>query len=120
MSIYGPTPLVVEDLEEYAKRTYVDARDNLLVEKAGSTMTGDLHMSGKLVRGLPTVYPPLPPQYTNDSAVCWTQSVQLTQDAITNTPTPTLPQNAANKEYVDAQLHKPIISIATEHTGALT
>ena len=120
MSIYGPTPLVVEDLEEYAKQTYVDARDNLLVEKAGSTMTGDLHMSGKLVRGLPTVYPPLPPQYTNDSAVCWTQVVQLTQDAINTTPTPTLPQNAANKEYVDAQRHKPIISIATEHTGALT
>ena len=118
MSIYHCPNTLVEDLEEYAKQTYVDARDNLLVEKAGSTMTGDLNMSGKLVRGLPTVYPPLPPQYTDDSAVCWTQAVQLTQDAIINTPTPTLPQNAANKHrankaYVDAQLHKPIISIAT-------
>ena len=122
MSIYGPNnnaPLV-EDLGEYAKKTYVDGQDDLLVEKVGSTMTGDLHISGKLVRGLPTVYPPFPPQYTDDSAVCWTQAVQLTQDAIINTPTPTLPQNAANKAYVDAQLHKPIISIATEHTGALT
>ena len=109
MSIYGPnnnTPLVVGDLEEYAKQAYVDGQDDLLVENAGSTMTGDLHMSGKLVRGLPTVYPPLPPQYTDDSAVCWTQSVQLTQASI-------------NEHNIDKR-HKPVITIATEHTGNLT
>ena len=58
MSIYGPnndTPLVVEDLEEYAKQTYVDSQDEVSI----------------------------------------------------------------NEHNIDKR-HKPVISIATEHTGALT
>ena len=58
MSIYGPnnnTPLVVGDLEEYAKQTYVDSQDEVSI----------------------------------------------------------------NEHNIDKR-HKPVISIATEHTGALT
>ena len=58
MSIYGPnndTPLVVEDLEGYAKQTYVDSQDEVSI----------------------------------------------------------------NEHNIDKR-HKPVISIATEHTGALT
>ena len=55
MSIYGPTPLVVGDLEEYAKQTYVDSQDEASI----------------------------------------------------------------NEHNIDKR-HKPVISIAMEHTGALT
>ena len=58
MSIYGPnnnTPLVVGDLEEYAKQTYVDSQDEVSI----------------------------------------------------------------NEHNIDKR-HKPVISVATEHTGALT
>ena len=112
MSIYGPA-----EAQAHVEQTYVDAQDGLRVQKIGDIMTGDLHMSGKLVRGLPTVYPPTPPQYTDDCAVSWTQAVKLVQSAITTVPTPTLPLNAANKAYVDAV--KPVISLVAEQNGAL-
>ena len=41
MSIYGPnndTPLVVEDLEGYAKQTYVDSQDEVSINSFPLTL----------------------------------------------------------------------------------
>ena len=37
------------------------------VTKSGDTMTGDLNMTGRLVKGLPVNYPPVP--YVGNEAV---------------------------------------------------
>lgn len=71
------------------------------VSKAGDTMSGDLNMGGKLVRGLPVNYPPL---YVGNEAVSWTQAVGLVTDATTNNATvPTGNNYLTNKKYVDDQ-----------------
>ena len=65
-------------------------------------MTGDLDMSEKLVRGLPTVYPPTPPMYTGNEAVSWDQAVALAQDTVKNLADPVLPQNVATVDLWDS------------------
>ena len=87
--------------QDAATKSYVDNQNGLRVLKTGDTMTGDLDMSGKLVRGLPTVYPPTPPMYTGNEVVSWDQAVALAQDTVKNLVDPVLPQNAATKNYVD-------------------
>lgn len=90
------------------------------VSKSGDTMTGDLDMSGNLVKGLPIQYPPI---YVGDEATSWTQTVGLVQDAaltlvqkegdsmtgnlnmdgntVTNVSDPVNAQDVASKNYVD-------------------
>ena len=70
------------------------------VAKAGDTMTGKLQMSGNLVHGLPTTYPP---SYSGDEATSWSQAVGLARDVVGNLADATQPQNAATKNYADTQ-----------------
>ena len=100
---------------EYAKLTYVNTRDELRVAKSGDTMTGDLSMSGNVIRGLPTNYPPH--NYSGNEVPSWFQVVRLKQDAVTRVREPIDPDNAATKNYVDSR--KPLITVWAEEKGAL-
>src|SRR6218665_4033635 len=63
-------------------------------------MTGDLIFNNnKLVKGLPTRYPPI---YVGDEVVSWSQAVELTKDATTNNKTvPANDKHLTNEKYVD-------------------
>src|SRR6218665_3954769 len=63
-------------------------------------MTGDLIFNNnKLVKGLPTSYPPI---YVGDEVVSWSQAVELTKNATTNNETvPANDKHLINKKYVD-------------------
>src|SRR6218665_2416210 len=65
-----------------------------------NAMTGDLIFNNnKLVKGLPTSYPPI---YVGDEVVSWSQAVELTKDATTNNETvPANDKHLTNKKYVD-------------------
>src|SRR6218665_3765716 len=65
-----------------------------------NVMTGDLIFNNnKLVKGLPTRYPPI---YIGDEVVSWSQAVELTKDATTNNETvPANDKHLTNKKYVD-------------------
>src|SRR6218665_150391 len=64
-----------------------------------NAMTGDLIFNNKLVKGLPTRYPPI---YVGDEVVSWSQAVELTKDATTNNETvPAIDKHLTNKKYVD-------------------
>src|SRR6218665_4000959 len=65
-----------------------------------NAMTGDLIFNNsKLVKGLPTTYFPI---YVGDEVVSWSQAVELTRDATTNTETvPANDKHLTNKKYVD-------------------
>src|SRR6218665_2894300 len=65
-----------------------------------NAMTGDLIFNNnKLVKGLPTSYPPI---YVGDELVSWSQAVELTKDATTNNETvPANDKHLTNKKYVD-------------------
>ena len=83
---------LVSDLSEYVKKDYVDAQDALRVLKAGDTMTGDLDMGGKLVRGLPKDLR----DYEGDEATSWNQVTKK------------------------VAMRKPLIAVWAEQTGPLT
>ena len=78
-------------------------------------MTGDLSMSGNVIRGLPTNYPPH--NYSGNEVPSWFQVVRLKQDAVTRVREPIDPDNAATKNYVDSR--KPLITVWAEEKGAL-
>src|SRR6218665_2562097 len=65
-----------------------------------NAMTLDLIFNNnKLVKGLPTRYPPI---YIGDEVVSWSQAVELTKDATTNNETvPANDKHLTNKKYVD-------------------
>ncbi|KAH3890572.1 hypothetical protein DPMN_014657 [Dreissena polymorpha] len=95
-----------------ATKSYVDKQDSAqiitlnsyvdthAVSKSGDTMTGDLNMGGRMVKGLPVHYPPT--TYLGSEASSWSQVTQLvnaevqnaikitkeliTKELITNTP----------------------------------
>jgi len=109
------------NISDAATKNYVDGR----VKKSGDTMTGDLNMSGKLVKGLPTISPPI---YHGDEATSWSQTTSLVIDAantrvkksgdtmtgdlnmgvrnITSLAEPTNISDAATKNYVDGRVKK--------------
>src|SRR6218665_960347 len=63
-----------------------------------NAMTGELIFNNnKLVKGLPTRYPPI---YVGDEVVSWSQAVELTKDATTNNETAN-DKHLTNKKYVD-------------------
>ena len=68
---------VNEILSGYAKTDYVDVQDGLHVLKAGDTMSGDLDMRGRLVRGLPKDLR----SHKGDEATSWNQVVKTTSSA---------------------------------------
>src|SRR6218665_2462621 len=63
-------------------------------------MTGNLIFNNnKLVKGLPTRYPPI---YVGDAVVSWSQAVELIKDATTNIEAaPANDKHLTNKKYVD-------------------
>src|SRR6218665_2418947 len=65
-----------------------------------NAMTGDLIFNNnKLVKGLPTRYPPI---YIGDEVVSWSQAVELTKDATKNNETvPANDKHLTSKKYVD-------------------
>src|SRR6218665_1991830 len=65
-----------------------------------NAMTGDLIFNNnKLVKGLPTRYPPT---YVGDEVVSWSQAVELTKNATANNETVLAnDKHLANKKYVD-------------------
>ena len=66
--------------QDVATKNYVDTNiDSDKVSKSGDTMTGDLDMSGNLIKGLPIISPPI--TYVGDEATSWTQTVGIVQDA---------------------------------------
>ena len=70
-------PVIDQDV---ATKNYVDTNSSSdKVSKSGDTMTGHLNMSGNLIIGLPTTYPPI--TYVGDEATSWDQTVGLVQDA---------------------------------------
>ena len=70
-------PVIDQDV---ATKNYVDTNSSSdKVSKSGDTMTGHLNMSGNLIIGLPTTYPPI--TYIGDEATSWDQTVGLVQDA---------------------------------------
>ena len=97
MSISGemirrPEPDIGAILSDYAKKDYVDAQDALRVLKAGDTMTGDLDMGGRLVRGLPKDLR----EYKGDEAASLNQVAQT------------------------VAMRKPVITVWAEQNGPLT
>ena len=70
--------------EQCVKRSYIDARDEQKLDKSGGTMSGEINMDGNLVKGLPTIYPPI---YRGDEAISWRQTVSLVNDALRDHPT---------------------------------
>jgi hypothetical protein len=136
MSIYGPAAC-----NNTPKIIYMDSAQSAGVLKAGDTMSGELQMSGNLVRGLPTAYPPT---YHGDEAASWEQVVGITLEALNtavkldgNDPMtgnlkmgqhqikgaadPVDPQDVATKGYVDTVLcgHKPLITVWAEENGII-
>jgi len=80
-------------------------------------MTGDINMGGKLVKGLPTSYPPL---YSGNEAISWAQLVGMVADSTTNNDTvPTGPHYLTNKQYVDAQDALRVLKAGDTMTGDL-
>ena len=64
-------------------------------------MTGDLNMSGNLVKGLPVNFPPT---CVGNEAVSWTQALGLLVDSTkNNAAVPVGDNNSTNKKYVDEQ-----------------
>src|SRR6218665_587009 len=65
-----------------------------------NAMTGDLIFNNnKLVKGLPTRYPPI---YVGDEVVSWSQAIELRKDAATNNAAvPPNDKHLTNKKYVD-------------------
>ena len=63
-------------------------------------MTRDLIFNNnKLVKGLPTRYPPI---YVGDEVVSWSQAVEITKHATTNNATvPANDNHLTNMKYVD-------------------
>ena len=82
-------------------------------------MTGDLNMSGNLVKGLPVNYPPV--AYVGNEAVSWTQALGLITEATTNSATvPVSDHNLTNKKYVDEQNVLKVSKSGDEMTGNLS
>ena len=66
--------------QDVATKNYVDTNSSSdKVSKSGDTMTGDLDMSGNLIKGLPIISPPI--TYVGDEATSWAQTVGIVQDA---------------------------------------
>src|SRR6218665_2346509 len=65
-----------------------------------NAITGDLIFNNnKLVKGLPTRYPPI---HVRDEVVSWSQAGELTKDATKNIATvPANDKHLTNKKYVD-------------------
>ena len=105
MSVFGPDNEIhtVGSVSE----DYVNAQDALRVLKAGDTMRGTLQMSGNLVHGLPTSYPPL---YKGDEAATWAQVTGTVKDAT---------MNAATKNYMDTRDSLRVLKSGDKMTGEL-
>lgn len=100
-----------------ATKWYADTIDQDNLQLSGGTMTGDINMGGKLVRGLPTAYPPL---YSGNEAISWAQLVGMVTDSTTNNNTvPTGPNYLTNKQYVDAQDALRVLKAGDTMTGDL-
>ena len=100
-----------------ATKGYADTIDQDNLQLSGGTMTGDINMGGKLVKGLPTNYPPL---YSGNEAISWAQLVGLVTDSTTNNDTvPTGPHYLTNKQYVDAQDDLRVLKAGDTMTGDL-
>jgi len=117
-----------------ATKSYVDKQDSAqiitlnsyvdthAVSKSGDTMTGDLNMGGRMVKGLPVHYPPT--TYLGSEASSWSQVTQLVnaevQNAIKITKeliTKELITNTPKKSYSG---YVPILEENISRTGFVT
>src|SRR5688572_5339784 len=92
------------DEKSNAAKQYADEKDavirNAHVQKAGDTMTGDLHMGGRRLTGLPTI----PSTTQSDAASIW-QVSKVVNDTMTHlNREPSAPLHVANKRYVDGAI----------------
>ncbi|KAH3799780.1 hypothetical protein DPMN_153396 [Dreissena polymorpha] len=81
--------------QDAATKHYVAIR---AVSKSGDTMTGDLNMGGRMVKGLPIHYPTL---YSGNEAPSWSQVNSLVNEATTNYKQYIDNQDAVTKYYAD-------------------
>ena len=91
------------DEKSNAPKQYADEKDavirNAHVQKAGDTMTGDLHMGGKRVAGLPLLTTEI-----NDAASIYEVRREINAKMTNLNIEPSAPLHVTNKRYVDGAI----------------
>jgi len=89
--------------------------NNIFLRRYGtSALDGDLHMNGKWIKGLPTIY--LMPLSNGDEAISWAQAAALVKDvsgAGSGVAEPTSDSHMTSKKYVDELFKRHTLMTAT-------
>ena len=99
----GRGPNTADVLSDYAKKDYVDEQLALRVLKTGDTMSGDVRMTGGIIRGLPRTQPTGKALYS-DEAISSYHVMDLIMEALKS----------------DRRDRRPLITIYAEEYGSLT
>src|SRR6218665_628727 len=89
--------------------------NNIFLRRDGtSSLDDDLHINGKWIKGLPTIYPL--PLGRGDEAISWAQAAALIRD-VSGTgggvAEPTIDSHITSKKYVDDLIKRHILVTAT-------
>src|SRR6218665_3061596 len=88
---------------------------NIFLRRNGtSSLDGDLHINGKWIKGLPTIYPM--PLGHGDEAISWVQAAALIKDVSgtgSGVAEPTSDSHMTSKKYVDDLIKRHILVPAT-------
>src|SRR6218665_2198273 len=89
--------------------------NNIFLRRDGtSSLDGDLHMNGRWIKGLPTIYPM--PLGHGDEAISWAQAAALVRDvsgAGSGVAEPTSDSHMTSKKYVDDLINHITLMTAT-------